>query len=243
MAIPLEEMAPYLKDIKREKKRQTRVDSNYGYTDERGQYYTPLPSVDVYPEPWQYDFTNIGSKKFRDALLNNTFPKFMKGIRSEEFPYKQTEILKRIYNVWNSAERPKMYLADEAPKDLKIEKLIEQGRSYNYPSQNAVILTNINSILNELAHPIQLKTGVNSEPLHMQQSGQYKKTPFLDHLRYEIPTFLEYETHSQIQPKLEDYVKTGKWPTYNGTFLVGDPSAIEKFGNSSLFNSINNLYK
>ena len=103
MAIPVEELAPYLKDIKREiqKARESRIDSNFGYTDELGQYYTPLPSVDVYPEPWQYDFTNIGSKKFRNELLNIMPPVFIK--KTEEFPYKQTEVLKNIYNVWNSA--------------------------------------------------------------------------------------------------------------------------------------------
>lgn len=243
MAIPLEELAPYLKDIKREiqKARESRIDNNFGYTDELGQYYTPLSSVNVYPEPWQYDFTNIGSKKFRNELLNIMPPVFIK--KSEEFPYKQTEVLKNIYNVWNSAGRPKMYLADEAPEDLNPQNALKSGRSYFTPSQNVIVLTNIWHILDELAHPIQRKAGVNTGPLPVQQQIQYRKTPFLDNLSYNIPTFYEYETHEQIQPKLEDYVKTGKWPTYNGTFLVGDPSAIEKFGNSSLFNSVNNLYK
>lgn len=143
--------------------------------------------------------------KRRNELIKNAKDKFK--IEENDNYINIDNHLKRLYTIWNDANRPKVNIG--------------KGRPYFNPITNSV--NNINNIHNlnaELSHPIQYKYGLRNKwynylvdfpkTVYGELTGNYKH--YKDNYHY------EGETHNYIEPILNDYLYKNS-NTYNNLKL------------------------
>lgn len=187
--------------------------------------YTTLPELVVTPAPWQIDFkNNFGDNEINNAIING----IKQAIEDDDEDYVEKDsynILNRLYNVWNNAGRPKIrrdnpILNSIIYKDRAnyfpgygISLPIKGYKQQDYGNTRDFNYVVLDDFISEIAHPIQLKQGNNRNYIR-----NFLYNSFNDIIgsrkQYDDKDNYEYETHSVIQPELEDYIYNNKSTKY-----------------------------
>lgn len=112
--------------------------------------------------------------------------------------------VKRVYDAWVAAGRPKI-----TGDSSIINKFTDTGRLNYLPIINKTYNTdNIEDIISELSHPIQLKydKGYNKINLPKDVLKSIVGTMNGHEVQYNNPNHFEYRTHSIIEPTLRAYI-------------------------------------
>ena len=193
-----------------------------------------LDEVIVTPEDWQLDYSkNFGNKEIRSKVSEWAANRAMMLAYNKEaddestHPYWATGYVKRLYDIWDSAGRPKIYRYSDRPWYMNPAP----NTAFTKPFTSTIVIRDdnesnglhtTNDIVAELAHPLQQKYGANTGILQFIRDfiPQIKNIYFDDNSIYKDPKSLEYETHKEIEPLLWDYLNKNEIPGYRGKKLI-----------------------
>lgn len=146
------------------------------------------------------------------------------------------EGMKRFWRVWKTAGKP--YLTSDNPEQSYHDELKLFPRAYTYSninpshktlsnkkiskkildfsklknmSNSAYAINNFKDAIAEISHPIQEIYGENLETSNQEDLLNY---PNNIEDKYNDPYHYEYETHSIIQPQLENFILEGILPNF-----------------------------
>lgn len=172
-----------------------------------------LPEVIVTPEPWQIDLKKrmpwLARMNFlEDAKFRSGIPSYNKeGWNDEEKKDEYVQnYMHRLYNMYKEANFPVI-------KEGYTGKM--NGRPYILP--NIYGSSNIydtrflpKHIITEIAHPLQSKYGTISLFSLKSLSDQFRRhilnQKSVDRKMYRDKNSFEYQTHSEFQPEIENYI-------------------------------------
>lgn len=164
-------------------------------------------------------FTEDSRKAFQNKLdsLSNDYSTFAEDPNT---PYRNVnDEIKRLYDVWNAANRPEITSKNSIFGDMFGFKTAHWNPVNNSIHNTATLQT----IISELAHPIQYKTG-DKNRLYDYLLGLPKAVygRFSKHYNaYSDKNHYEYDTHRNVEPALQEYILHGKNTKYLNQFAEG----------------------
>lgn len=153
---------------------------------------------------------------YKNVLTNKNIDDYSKRIIGDEYdnPQYNRQFGERFVKIYNEAGKPKIN---------KNEKLAAGKHSNGEPrayihmpfiGKGSMYITNFSDIIAESAHPIQRKYGKN-------KMWKERLNPFYDAdtpdkyglTRYQNPSKFEFETHTIVEPIIDDYLRSGNIST------------------------------
>ena len=183
-------------------------------------------------------FTEESRKHFKNKVdsLQKDYHEF---INDPDHPYQNTnDEIKRLYDIWNSAGRPKI-----TSKNSIFGNVFGIKNAHWNPINNSIYNSgNINSIVSELAHPIQYKTGDKNRLVDYVLG--FPKAIYGNFTKYDAysdENHYEYDTHRNVEPALREYIANGKNTKYLNSFaeggeITGPPTYEQWYADATKYN-------
>ena len=173
----------------------------------------------VTPEHWQIDFKrNFGDSEIRNAIIKGIHQSIEEDPEIDQDSY---NVLNRLYNTWVSAGKPKIkrdnFFLNKVGKLFGYEDRanwqpwsgihlpIEGYKNKDYGSTNDYNYVVLDDFINEISHPIQWKYGQNNHYIKNFITNIWNDI-IGNRNQYNDPKNYEYETHTIVQPEIENYI-------------------------------------
>lgn len=163
-------------------------------------------------------FTEESRKHFKNEV-DNLQKDYHAFINDPDHTYQNAnDEIKRLYNIWNFAGRPKI-----TSKNSIFGDVFNIKNPHWNPINNSIYNSgNINTIVSELAHPIQYKAGDKNRLVdYVLGFPKAIYGYFTKYNAYGDENHYEYDTHSNVEPALREYIAHGKNTKYLNSFAEG----------------------
>lgn len=163
-------------------------------------------------------FTEESRKHFENEV-DNLQKDYYAFINDPDHTYQNAnDEIKRLYDIWNFAGRPKI-----TSKNSIFGDVFNIKNPHWNPINNSIYNSgNINNIVAELAHPIQYKAGDKNRLVdYVLGFPKAIYGYFTKYNAYGDENHYEYDTHSNVEPALREYIAHGKNTKYLNSFAEG----------------------